>query len=467
MPVFNSASTLLLAICHVLGPLVAAQDQNVAWNQVVNLNGNMQLNRVTFPDNSKVETYSQTQRQMIVNQSPSTLSANHVVGSTGQPFVQLSQNSMTIQTNGATDLVAAQIELPIDPNVMQQMNISPDNTFVAMMSQDRQAWIVMEGIKAVNTTDNTVRIVKMTNIDGEYMAIGRQTTETSNVLSPFGQQVNVSGAGVQEIEFSDGMRMSVKASQRMFINTNVVNGVSTSMTAAVGAPLNNFRYLVTSNLGGVNPSLNNEAAVMQLPLNTNRLMAMAMQMGIGESGSVQLGIAQRGLIQNPGGATGNLNPQKRQDSNNDPTATSGNNPVAMQLLLAPTFTPVMAKTVLDMNSGRVAVSVPNINGEFIITMAKGEAAPPAEQSGPGSSGRNSSSSAGEGAAPKESSMGSTTVSMIELNGLIERQKNGGVFLATEMMMTGAPKSQGQSSGPTISVKKREVGALRRAHSFFA
>jgi sporulation protein YlmC with PRC-barrel domain len=111
----------------------------------------MQLNSVQFPDNSRVETYSQTQRQMIVNQSPASLAANHVVGSTGQPFVQLSQNSMTIQTNGATDLVAAQIELPINAQTMQQMNIAPENTFVAMMSQDRQAWIVMEGIKAVNT----------------------------------------------------------------------------------------------------------------------------------------------------------------------------------------------------------------------------------------------------------------------------------------------------------------------------
>ncbi|CAL3963452.1 hypothetical protein PZA11_001066 [Diplocarpon coronariae] len=461
MPIFNSASTLLFAICTVLGPLAAAQDQNVGWNQVVNLNGNMQLNRVIFPDNSKIETYSQTQRQMIVNQSPSTLSANHVVGSTGQPFVQLSQNSMTIQTNGATDLVAAQIELPIDPNVMQQMNVSPENTFVAMMSQDRQAWIVMEGIKAVNTTDNTVRIVKMTNIDGEYMAIGRQTTETSNVLSPFGQQVNVSGAGIQEIEFSDGMRMSVKASQPMTINTNVVNGVSTSMTAGVGAPLNNFRYLVTSNLGGVNPTLNNEAAVVQLPLNTNRLMAMAKQMGIGESGSVQLGIAQRGLLQNPGGATGNLNPSKRQDNNN-PSNTNGNNPVATQLLLSPTFTPVMANTVLDMNSGRIAVQVPNINGEFIITMAKGEAAPAGEQPGQGPSGLNGTST---GAEASTSRGAGTTVSMIELNGLIQRQKNGGVFLASDIM-TGSMKQQGQT-GPTITVKGRGAEVLRRAQSFFA
>ena len=75
----------------------------------------------------------------------------------------------------------------------------------------------------------------MTNIDGEYMAIGRQTTETSNVLSPFGSQaVNISGSGIQEVEYADGFRMSVRATQPMTINTDVVNGVSTSMTSSNG-----------------------------------------------------------------------------------------------------------------------------------------------------------------------------------------------------------------------------------------
>lgn len=111
----------------------------------------MQLNRLTFPDNSKIETFSQSQKQIIVNQNPNPLSANHVVGSTGQPFVQLSQNSLTIQTDKATDLVGAQIEMSIDPNVIQQMGVSADNTFVAQLSADKQAWVIMEGVKSVNT----------------------------------------------------------------------------------------------------------------------------------------------------------------------------------------------------------------------------------------------------------------------------------------------------------------------------
>lgn len=76
-------------------------------------------------------------------------------------------------------------------------------------------------------------MVKLNSIDGEYMAVGRQTIETSNVLTPFGsaqqQSVNISGSGIQEVEFQDGFRMSIMASKPMQVNANVVNGVSTSM----------------------------------------------------------------------------------------------------------------------------------------------------------------------------------------------------------------------------------------------
>lgn len=73
----------------------------------------------------------------------------------------------------------------------------------------------------------------MNTLDGEYMAVGRMTVETSNVLSPFGgaqqQSVNISGSGIQELEFQDGFRMSIMSTKPMTINTDVVNGVSTSM----------------------------------------------------------------------------------------------------------------------------------------------------------------------------------------------------------------------------------------------
>lgn len=159
--------TFVLVSLRLSYPVIA-QSQNVQFGQVSNLNGDvrpspllndhtlttyvqMQLNSLTFPDNSKIETFSQTQRQILVNQNPAPVPASHVMGSTGQPFVQLSQNSLTISTNNATDLVGAQIEMPINAAMLQQMNITPDNTFVAMLSPNRQAWIIMEGQKSVNT----------------------------------------------------------------------------------------------------------------------------------------------------------------------------------------------------------------------------------------------------------------------------------------------------------------------------
>lgn len=110
----------------------------------------MQANVVQFQDGTKIETFSQTQRQMIVNQNQVPLNPSQVTGSTGEPFVGLMQNSVSIQTNGANDLVGGQIELPINMQMLQSQGISPDNTFVAQLSPDRQSWMIMEAARSVN-----------------------------------------------------------------------------------------------------------------------------------------------------------------------------------------------------------------------------------------------------------------------------------------------------------------------------
>jgi hypothetical protein len=198
----------------------------------------MNLNSIQFPDGSRIETYSQTQRQLLVNQNQSPLPGNQVTGSTGNPFMQLSQSSLIVQTNGGTDLVGAQIELPINQGQLQSNGITQDNTYVAKLSPDRRSWMIIETIKSVNGSDNTVRLVKMNNIDGEYIILGRQTRETSLSLTQFSTDrsnaFNVSGSGIQENEFSDGFRMSVRSTQPMVITTNVVNGISSTMTSALG-----------------------------------------------------------------------------------------------------------------------------------------------------------------------------------------------------------------------------------------
>jgi len=114
----------------------------------------MTLNRLVFPDNSRIETFSQTQSQILVNQNAAPLGANSVIGSTGQPFVQLSQKSMVIATTGSPDLVGAQIAMPIDAALLAQAQVSPDNTFVARLTSDRQAWVITEEQKSVNLCVN-------------------------------------------------------------------------------------------------------------------------------------------------------------------------------------------------------------------------------------------------------------------------------------------------------------------------
>jgi len=110
-------------------------------------------------------------------------------------------------------------------------------------------------------------MVKMNNIDGEYMVLGRQTPETALSLTQFnGQQVNFNSTGIQETEFTDGFRMTVRSSMPMQLNTVVKKGIDTGMLPSDGSQsVNSFRYLVNTNLAGVLPNANRMAAVVQIP----------------------------------------------------------------------------------------------------------------------------------------------------------------------------------------------------------
>jgi hypothetical protein len=143
---------------------------------------------------------------------------------------------------------------------------------------------------------------------------------------------------------------------------------------------------------------------------------MMQAMGVPPTGQVAIAVAQRGVLQNPGGATGNLGgaaaaarrglgrdefrkevarqiqaatpqtgaqigtpqtgtqvgtPQAGvQAGTQAGTPTSNNNPVAVKLLLSPTFTPIQANAVLDQTNMRIAIPVRQIDGEYILTMTK-------------------------------------------------------------------------------------------------
>jgi hypothetical protein len=231
----------------------------------------MQLNSFVFPDRSKVETFSQKQQQIIVNQQNPAVPANQVTGSSGQPFIAVTQQSMVISSDSATDLVGGQIEMAMSVQLLQQAAINPDNTYVAMLSPDRQSWMIQEAMRTVNSTDMTVRMVKRTQLDGEYMLLGRQTVETNTMVVPFGSDgstsVAIQGSGLQENEFQDGFRMSVRATQPTTMNVDVKKGIDSSMLSSLQGqqPVNDYRYAVTTNLAGVAPNLNQQVTVIQMP----------------------------------------------------------------------------------------------------------------------------------------------------------------------------------------------------------
>lgn len=80
-------------------------------------------------------------------------------------------------------------------------------------------------------------MIKRTSIDGEYMALGRQTVEVNAALMPFGtdqaSSAVIQGTGLQEVEFQDGFRMSVRATQPISMNVDVKDGVDQGMLTAL------------------------------------------------------------------------------------------------------------------------------------------------------------------------------------------------------------------------------------------
>jgi hypothetical protein len=171
---------------------------------------------------------------------------------------------------------------------------------------------------------------------------------------------------------------------------------------------------------------------------------MMQAMGVPPTGQVAIAVAQRSVLQNPGGATGNLGGAATQRRNlgrsefrrqiQAGTPTNGNNPVATQLLLAPTFTPVQANAVLDQANMRIAVPVRQIDGEYILTMqvmGGAQAAQPA----PAATGEGQTPTAAEPAPAASSSAAA------------ELKPEGGAGNSTETAKPEAAKAEPEAAKP--------------------
>lgn len=80
------------------------------------------------------------------------------------------------------------------------------------------------------STENKTRIIKLTSLDGEYRLLARATADTSNIFLQYGdgatRTFNITGgAGIQEAEFVDGLRLAVRSPQPLRLNAALASGV--------------------------------------------------------------------------------------------------------------------------------------------------------------------------------------------------------------------------------------------------
>lgn len=204
-----------------------------------------------FKDGLALDILSPKNRTLVVKQNTSPLAAQFVTGTTGEPFVALSSYSYIIQMNETANDLIAEIEIPYEAGQLSKMGVQEANTYVATLAPDKMSWLVDDGTRNVHRSENNTRIIKMTSLNGEYMLVGRQIVDTSNIFVQYGQgatrTVNMTGGrGTQQSEFIDGMRFSVQTNQSMTMNVAIKEGINPGTLPANTVSLNSFMWIVNT-----------------------------------------------------------------------------------------------------------------------------------------------------------------------------------------------------------------------------
>jgi hypothetical protein len=211
----------------------------------------MQRTDQDFKDGLALDLFSPKSRTLTVKQNLTPLPAQFVQGATGEPFVALSNYSYIIQMNETANDLIAKVEIPHDPVMLATMGINPANTFVVTLAADKKSWIMNDATRNVHISENNTRIIKMTSLDGEYMLVGRQTVDTSNMFLQFGQGATrtfnlTGGPGIQEAEFIDGLRFSAQTDKAMMLNVDIKQGVNPGTLPANSQSLNSYMWIVNT-----------------------------------------------------------------------------------------------------------------------------------------------------------------------------------------------------------------------------
>src|SRR5579859_5393951 len=97
-----------------------------------------------FQDGLALDLFSPRNRTLVVKQNLSPLSASFVTGTTGEPFIALSNYSYIIQMNETANDLIAKIEVPYDPVMLNSVGVQEANTYVGTLAPDKKSWFVDE-----------------------------------------------------------------------------------------------------------------------------------------------------------------------------------------------------------------------------------------------------------------------------------------------------------------------------------
>ncbi|CAG8952870.1 hypothetical protein HYFRA_00007584 [Hymenoscyphus fraxineus] len=221
------------------------------FGDVVQIAGGMVRTDQDFKDGLIIDVFSPKARTVVVTQNMTPLGATFVSGTQGENFVAISNYSYQIKTNDSANDLIAKIEIPFQPQMLDQMNVSSANTFVAVLAPDGRSWVVDDQLRNVHVTQNTTRLIKMTQIDGEYILVGRKEVDTSNIFLQFGNGQTrtvhlAAGIGTQQSEWIDGLRFNIQSEQQMQFNVNLRPGINPGTLPAGTEPLNTYAWVINS-----------------------------------------------------------------------------------------------------------------------------------------------------------------------------------------------------------------------------
>ncbi|KAH8897405.1 hypothetical protein GQ53DRAFT_803372 [Thozetella sp. PMI_491] len=236
------------------------------FGDTVQVLGAMERTDQDFRDGLALDLFSPKNRTLVVQQNTNPLPGHFVTGTTGEPFVALSNYSYIIKMNETARDLIAKIEIPYDVDMLNRMGVQEANTYVGTLAADKMSWVIDDSKRNVHRSENNTRIIKMTSLDGEYMLLGRQVVDVTNIFVQYGQgatrTVNITAGGRQDAEFVDGLRFSTLAKEDVRMNVDLTNGVAAGTLPNGMRSLNSFAWTINSS----NPSISMEAT-MRVPVN--------------------------------------------------------------------------------------------------------------------------------------------------------------------------------------------------------